>query len=181
MLKRIIAIAFIFACASAAWMILGATIFSRTYDSDQNLEGRVASLWGAPHTRSPPVASCERKVPKTTETVEKGKKKSVTEQLTVTDFLPVESSRIDVALDLDYRQKGLLWYSTYKVGFAGLYTFRNTTDQDKVTFTMKFPTDRATYDDLVFRSNNAPVALAIERNSRSGTAAVRPVGPATLM
>ena len=41
MLKRIIAIAFIFACASAAWMILGATIFSRTYDSDQNLEGRV--------------------------------------------------------------------------------------------------------------------------------------------
>ena len=33
MLKRIIAIAFIFVCASVAWIILGATIFSRTYDS----------------------------------------------------------------------------------------------------------------------------------------------------
>ena len=180
MLKRIIAIAFIFACASAAWMILGATIFSRTYDSDQNLEGRVASLWGAPHTQSPPVASCEHKVPKTTETVENGKKKSVTEQLTVTDFLPVESSRIDVALDLDYRQKGLLWYSTYKVGFAGLYTFRNTTDQDKVTFTLKFPTDRAIYDDLVFTVNDAPVALTNEKNTASGTAEVRPGETATL-
>ena len=180
MLKRIIAIAFIFACASAAWMILGATIFSRTYDSDQNLEGRVASLWGAPHTQSPPVASCEHKVPKTTETVEDGKKKSVTEQLTVTDFLPVESSRIDVALDLDYRQKGLLWYSTYKVGFAGLYTFRNTTDQDKVTFTLKFPTDRAIYDDLVFTVNDAPVALTNEKNTASGTAEVRPGETATL-
>ena len=180
MLKRIIAIAFIFVCASAAWIILGATIFSRTYDSDQTLEGRVASLWGAPHTQSPPVASCEHKVPKTTETVEDGKKKSVTEQLSVTDFLPVESSRIDVALDLDYRQKGLLWYSTYKVGFAGLYTFRNTTDQDKVTFTLKFPTDRAIYDDLVFTVNDAPITLTNEKNSASGTAEVKPGETATL-
>jgi inner membrane protein involved in colicin E2 resistance len=180
MLKRIIAIAFIFVCASVAWVILGATIFSRTYDSDQNLEGRVASLWGAPHTQSPPVASCEHTVPKTTETVENGKKKTTTEQLTVTDFLPVESSRIDVALDLDYRQKGLLWYSTYKVGYAGIYTFRNTTDQNKVTFTLKFPTERAIYDDLVFTVNDAPVALASEKNSAWGTAEVKPGETATL-
>src|ERR687886_502871 len=162
MLKRIIAIAFIFVCTSFAWMILGATIFSRTYDSGQSLDGRVASLWGAPQVQSPPVASCERAVPKTIETVEDGKKRVVTEQLTVTDSLPLESSRVDVALDLDYRQKGLLWYSTYKVAFAGLYTFRNTTDQDKVTFTLKFPTERAIYDDLVFTVNDAPVALTNE-------------------
>ncbi len=31
MTKRIIAIAFIFVCASVAWAILGGTIFSRTY------------------------------------------------------------------------------------------------------------------------------------------------------
>jgi len=98
----------------------------------------------------------------------------------VTDFLPVESSRIDVALDLDYRQKGLLWYSTYKVAFAGLYTFRNATDQDKVTFTLKFPTDRAIYDDLVFTVNDAPVALTNEKNSASGTAEVKPGETATL-
>src|ERR671932_758584 len=180
MLKRIIAIAFIFACASVAWVILGATIFSRTYDSGQTLDDRVASLWGAPQVQSPPAATCEHKVPKTTETVENGKKKTLTEQLTVTDSLQLESSRVDVALDLDYRQKGLLWYSTYKVAFAGLYTFRNTTDQDTVTFNLQFPTDRAIYDDLVFTVNDAPVALTNEKNSASGTAEVRPGETATL-
>lgn len=180
MLKRIVAIAFIFVFASAAWMVLGATIFSRTYDSGQTLDERVASLWGAPQVQSPPVATCEHKEPKTTETVENGKKKTVTEQLTVTNELPLESSRLDVNLDLDYRQKGLLWYSTYKVAFAGLYTFRNTSDQDKVTFTLKFPTDRAIYDDLLFTVNDAPVALTNEKNTATGTAEVKPGETATL-
>src|SRR5687768_7858944 len=153
MFKRIAAIAFIFTCAAAAWMILGATIFSRTYDSDSVLEGQVTSLWGAPQAQSPPVATWERVVPKTTETVENGKKKVVTEKVTVTETLPLESSRVDVALGLEHRQKGLLWYSTYKVGFEGVYAFRNTTGQERVTFTLKYPAERAIYDDLVFTVN----------------------------
>jgi inner membrane protein involved in colicin E2 resistance len=180
MLKRIIAIAFIFACASVAWVVLGGTIFSRTYDSGQELGDRVVSTWGAPHTQSPPAASVERIVPKTTETIENGKSKSVTEQTTVTDVLPVESSRVDVNLALDYRQKGLLWYSTYKVGFGGVYTFRNTTAQDKVTFTLKFPTEQAIYDDLVFTINDAPVQLTSAKGTATGTAQVKPGETATL-
>jgi inner membrane protein involved in colicin E2 resistance len=180
MLKRIIAIACIFACASVAWVILGGTIFSRTYDSGQELGSRVVSTWGAPHTQSPPAASVERVVPKTTETIENGKTKFVTEQTTVTDTLPVESSRIDVALALDYRQKGLLWYSTYKVAFGGVYTFRNTTQQDKVTFMLKFPTEQAIYDDLVFTVNDAPVQLTNEKDAAKATAQIKPGETATL-
>ncbi|HEX6183736.1 MAG TPA: inner membrane CreD family protein [Pyrinomonadaceae bacterium] len=180
MFKRIVAIAFIFACASAAWMILGATIFSRTYDSDSVLEGEVASLWGTSQSQSPPAASSERKVPKTTETVENGKLKVVTEMTTVTETLPLESSRVDVRLGLEHRQKGLLWYSTYKVGFEGVYSFRNTTAQEKVTFALKFPAERAIYDDLVFTVNGAPVALTNEKNSTTGTAVVKPGEAATL-
>jgi inner membrane protein involved in colicin E2 resistance len=180
MLKRIIAIAFIFACASVAWVILGGTIFSRTYDSGETLDSRVVSTWGAPHTQSPPAATVERVVPKTTETVENGKTKFVTEQTTVTDALPVESSRIDVNLALDYRQKGLLWYSTYKVGFGGVYTFRNTTAQDKVTFTLLFPTEHAVYDDLVFTVNDAPAAVTNGKNAAVATAQVKPGETATL-
>jgi inner membrane protein involved in colicin E2 resistance len=180
MLKRIVAIGFIFVFASAAWLILGTTIFSRTYDLDQTLEGRVTSLWGAPQVQSPPVALCERVVPKTTETVENGVKKVLTEKVSVTDLLPLESSRVDVSLGLEHRQKGLLWYSTYKVGFAGAYVFRNTTDEDKVTFTLKFPTERAIYDDLVFTVNDVPVTLTNEKNSTTGVATVRPGETATL-
>src|SRR3712207_6070996 len=157
MLKRIVAIAFIFACASAAWMVLGATVFSRTYDSDQVLEGQVTSLWGAPQSQSPPAATAERQEPKTTETVIDGKKRSFTEKVSVTETLPLESSRVDVSLGLEHRQKGLLWYSTYKVGFDGTYVFRNATGQERVTFTLKFPAERAIYDDLVFTVNGVPV------------------------
>jgi hypothetical protein len=100
--------------------------------------------------------------------------------VTVTEALPLESSRVDVNLGLEHRQKGLLWYSTYKVGFEGVYAFRNTTDQEKVRFTLKFPAERAIYDDLVFTVNGAPVVLTNEKNSAAGTAAVKPGETATL-
>ncbi|HYY97096.1 MAG TPA: hypothetical protein VE642_00810, partial [Pyrinomonadaceae bacterium] len=180
MLKRIIAISFIFVCATFAWMVLGATIFSRTYDSGQTLDGRVALLWGAPQAQSPPSASSQHSVPKTTETVENGQKRVVTENVNVTDTLPLESSRVDVSLDLEHRQKGLLWYSTYKVAFDGTYAFRNNTGQDNVTFTLKFPTDRAIYDDLVFTVDGNAVQLTNERNSAVGAARVAPGELATL-
>jgi len=180
MLKRIVAIAFIFLCASAAWMVLGATVFSRTYDSDELLEGRVTSLWGAPQSQSPPAARAEYTQPKTTETVVDGKKRSFTEQVAVVEPLPLESSRVDVALGLEHRQKGLLWYSTYKVGFDGTYVFRNSTKQEKVTFTLKFPAERAIYDDLIFTVNGAAVVLTNENNSATATAPVKPGETATL-
>ncbi|HEV7892552.1 MAG TPA: inner membrane CreD family protein [Pyrinomonadaceae bacterium] len=180
MLKRIIAIAFIFCCASVAWAVLGATIFSRTYDSGQNLDGRVALLWGAPQSQSPPAAATETKTPKVTETFLNGEKQFVTEYLTAAEPLPLESSRVDVALGLEHRQKGLLWYSTYKVAFDGTYAFRNNTAQDKVTFTLKYPTDRAIYDDLVFTVNGSAVELKNEKNAAVGTAQVRPGEVATL-
>ncbi|HVG28724.1 MAG TPA: inner membrane CreD family protein [Pyrinomonadaceae bacterium] len=180
MLKRIIAIAFIFAVASIAWLILGGTIFSRTYDANSELGGRVVSLWGAPQTQSPPAATVEHAEPKTIQMVENGKTKTVTEQLTVTDVLPVEASRVNVNLDLDYRQKGLLWYSTYRVAFLGDYAFRNTTRHDKVGFTLKFPTEQAIYDDLVFTVDGAPVQLTNTKGAATGTAQVKPGETATL-
>ena len=180
MVKRIIAIAFIFCCASVAWGVLGATIFSRTYGSDQKLEGRVALLWGAEQAQSPPTAASETKTPKVTETFLNGQKQFVTEYLTAEEALPLESSRVDVALGLEHRQKGLLWYSTYKVAFDGNYAFRNNTAQDKVAFTLKYPTDRAIYDDLVFTVNGNAVELKNEKNAAVGTAQVKPGEVATL-
>lgn len=180
MVKRVTAIFFIFICASVAWGILGATIFSRTYSSDSDLEGRVVSTWGAPHSQSPPTASSEQLVTKQVEIMEYGRKVARTEQEKVINPLPLEASRVNVQLELEHRQKGLLWYSTYKVGFTGVYTFRNTSDQEKVTFRLNFPAQRAIYDDLVFTVDDVPVALANEQNTASGTAQVAPGKTANL-
>ena len=174
MFKRIVAIALIFACTSVAWAVLGATIFSRTYESDGSLESSVASIWGAPHNQTPPAATSVKSVPKTTETFLNGQRQTVTEYESVSEPLSLDGSDIDVALDLEHRRKGLLWYSTYKVAFAGLYTFRNTTAQKDVTFALKFPTDRAIYDDLVVTVDDAPVQLTNEKNETRATAQVKP-------
>jgi inner membrane protein involved in colicin E2 resistance len=171
MIKRIAAIVFIFLCTAVAWAILGATIFQRTYSSDSSSESRVASTWGAPQNQSPPTASYDETVPKKEVSTENGKKIEIVTQEKVTTALPLESSHLNVDLNLEHRQKGLLWYSTYKVGFAGAYSFRNTSDKDQtVTFTLDFPTAQAIYDDLVFTVDDVPVTLKNEKNSASGTA-----------
>jgi inner membrane protein involved in colicin E2 resistance len=167
MTKRIIAIAFIFVCTSIAWAILGGTIFTRTYSLDAVAENRVASTWGTPQNQAPPSASFTRIVPRSEDFIENGKKTTKTIQEAITTPLPLESSAIDVALELEHRQKGLLWYSTYKVAYSGLYGFRNTSDKEEaVDFVLKFPTAQAMYDDLTFAADGN----AIPVTSRDGAA-----------
>ena len=181
MIKRITAIIFIFVCTTFAWAILGATIFQRTYDLGSASESRVASTWGAPQNQAPPTASFEELVPKKEVSTENGKKIERVTQEKVTTGLPLESSHLNVDLNLEHRQKGLLWYSTYKVGFDGAYSFRNASDKDQtVTFTLNFPTAQAIYDDLVFTVDDVPVTLKNEKNSASGTARVAAGKTATL-
>ena len=170
MTKRIIAITFIFICTSIAWAILGGTLFSRTYDSGSISSDRVASTWGTPQNQGPPTASFKTLVEKKQESLDNNVKvvKKVTEE-TVT-ALPLESSRIDVALDLQHRQKGLLWYSTYKVAFSGVYGFRNTSDKEQtVDFKVHFPTSQAIYDNLTFVVDGNPIPITNESNSAVGS------------
>lgn len=170
MTKRLVAIVFIFICASVAWAILGGTIFARTYDSAATANDKVTSTWGAQQNQAPPTATFTRIVPRTEEIFENGKKITRTVNDEVTVPLPLESSAVDVALDLEHRQKGLLWYSTYKVGFSGNYAFRNTSDKEEtISFTLNFPASKAIYDDLVFTVDGAPLLTANHENAASGS------------
>ncbi len=195
MVKRITAIAFIFVCASVAWAILGTTIFQRTYDSGAASGERVVSTWGAPHNQSPPMASYIQPGVATVASVpngvaggskavagtENGKTVVTTPPEPVTKILPLESSRIEVALDLEHRQKGLLWYSTYRVAFKGIYAFRNpSAKEEEIKFTLSYPTAQAIYDDLVFTVDDAQVTLQNEQNTVSGTARLAAGKTATL-
>jgi len=166
MTKRIIAIAFIFVCTSVAWAILGVTLFSRTYDSGAVSANQVASLWGTSQNQAPPTASYKTTTTKQQGGVENGMAvvKTVSEDH-ITD-LPLESSKIDVDLDLQHRQKGLLWYSTYKVRFSGVYGFRNASDKEQtVDFKLVFATTQAIYDNLTFTVDGNNVPLTNEKNA----------------
>ncbi len=173
MVKRIVAIAFIFICTSVAWAILGGTIFSRTYSSDAVSQNRVTSTWGTQQNQAPPNAFYKTIVTKQKETIENNKTqvKKVDEEV-ITD-IPLESSSIDVRLDLEHRQKGLLWYNTYTVGFQGAYGFRNTSDKEQtVEFVLKFPTAQAIYDDLAFNVDGQDMQITNHDNMAIATAKI---------
>lgn len=158
MLKHIAAIGFIFCCTAVAWLVLGATIFQRTYSSDSGLRDKVMSTWGSPQTQNPPSAAYEEKRPRSVETIEAGRKTIREEEEIVRHPLQLEKSRIRAAFDLGHRQKGLLWYSTYAVDFAGAYTFRNPEPRDRtVIFTFSFPARETIYDDLTVKLNGVPI------------------------
>ncbi len=157
MIKRIGALAFIFACTSIAWLILGLTITSRTYSplSDE-LKSRVAANWGTAQEQAPPKATYRRAI---TRVVTDGNNPKQVETIEVVP-LTLEATKVDATLNLEHRQKGLLWYSTYTVVFGGDFTFTNLSGQDQdVTFQLCFPSKQAVYDDLVMSVNDQPLAV----------------------
>ena len=152
MVKRIAAIVFIFICTTIAWVALGATIFSRIYSADGRLQEKVASSWGTAQTQTPPSATYQTVRLHSEDTIENGHAITRQTQEQVSVALPLESSRVDVALGLEHRQKGLMWYSTYTVDFLGNYTFRNTSQKEEsVTLLLPFPASQAVYDNLEIR------------------------------
>ncbi len=128
--KRIIAIVLIFLAASAAWGVLGVVAETRTFASSSTLKGAVGELWGMPHVQPAP---------------------EVFALLPATAMVPLASSDIRTAFNLDYRRKGLLWFSTYGVDFSGRWSVTNTypAAHEYVVF-FRFPSPDAIYESFSF-------------------------------
>lgn len=149
MIKQILAIVFIYVCTAAAWGILGGTVLQRTYSSDSSNGERVNQLWGTAQSQSAPSFFYETK--KQVKQTSVKDNKTVTEVVTETErhYIPIEKSDVRAAIKLDYRKKGLLWYSTYKVHFGGGYKVTNPTNQP-LTLHLDFPlpAQQAIYDNF---------------------------------
>ena len=181
MLRQILALAFIFLSTTVAWMFLGSTITSRTYGANEQLQGHVASTWGTVQEQSPPTARYTVTDQRTSTTIENGKIVLHNDKISREVPLPIESSRIRVALHLDPRQKGLLWYSTYGVDFGGDYVFRNTSaEAQHVSFRLNFPAQKAIYDGLQMKIDDQPVSLSTDEQGTVGQATIAPQAEAKL-
>ena len=181
MIRRIAAISFIFICTTIAWMILGTTIYSRTGSSNEHLEGRVASTWGTLQEQSPPAATYKKTELSAVTEQDHGKTVIRQDKIVRMIGLPLDSSRIDVNLQLDHRQKGLLWYSTYIVDFKGEYRFRNdTTEAQSVEFNLPFPAEHAVYDGLAMEVDGHSLPLLTSGKGACVAATVAPGESAVL-
>ncbi len=157
MIKRLIAIGFIFCCTSIAWMILGSAIDTRTHSTDTNLRQQVQSIWGSPqHQVAPDAIATAVKTIQTESSVD-GKKVITNTQIKEPYPLTLTASDIKADLKLDHRQKGLLWYATYGVDFRGVYEFGAAAkDGEEVEITLPLPAQNATYDGFVFAVRGHP-------------------------
>ena len=161
MTKQIFAIAAIYFLSVIGWLILGGTIEGRTNRLDAELREKVGQLWGTPLSQGAPVATLG--VPRTVETqeVDKATGRVTLKHETVVDQLPVPivGSDLRIGLHLDQRQKGLLWYATYRAELTGRFVLESQPDKTgDLTVTFRFPADNGQYDD--FRIELVPEAAA---------------------
>jgi len=164
MVKRLIAVAFIFCCTSAAWMILGATILSRTGSTTDLLRDHVQSIWGAPQSQVSPSADYSLPVDSVETVIENGSVKVVGKTRSEVHTIRPASSDIAVDLQSENRRKGLLWYSTYKVAFRGDYVFRNPEPgKQTLRLLLPLPAAQAVYDDLQFIVDGLPLTPVTEK------------------
>jgi hypothetical protein len=138
MLKHLVGVSAVVICATLGWFFLGATIDVRTRASDEAQRAALAAIWGSQQEQAAP-RFCF-----VTSRLD-GKGHTVFAKASA----PPSASRIAVDLALDPRQKGLLWYNTYAVRFAGTYRVMNPGTDARLEVSFPLPSDSATYDDFV--------------------------------
>lgn len=164
MLRRLAAITFIFFCTAVAWVILGGTISFRTQNSTEHLRGRVQSLWGSPQQQATPFAEYSVLIQEPETIVENGKSRTIERTRSQTHVVRPVATNIAVDLQSEPRQKGLLWYATYKVAFLGAYEFVNP-EQDKqnMRLCLRFPAEQAIYDDVQFLVDGTAISPVTDK------------------
>ena len=183
-MKRFSLILVVWLGCCVAWVVLGASLVARTGEWSGDLQQRVHKLWGPPMEQGPPSASYRVKREATVFTTTKAADGRTVETPTARVIeepvaVPIESSALDVHLDLQHRRKGLLWFSTYGVEFAGRYAFVNPTDEARLlAFSFPLGTENTVYDgfevrdaagaagDVSFHAGNAEWSVRVAPHER---------------
>ena len=144
--KRLLAICLIVTCTAIAWFLLAGALKIRSVDSAQRLGTEIVKNWGPVLNQEHPSLFYE----------------SPTGGRARREIQP-ERSDIRVSLSFDPKQKGLLWYRTFIVDFAGEYLIKNPTPIPQTIYAaFKLPDGDTRYDrfSLTFgdqSSDKAPV------------------------
>lgn len=153
-MSRLLVIGFIWLGCAAAWSILGASLSLRSTDVKSARGKEVYGLWGAPLHQQPPEAFYTvTKVEEEKKTVEREGEGPVTTTIrrrgTKNVRIPLDASDLTADFDLEHRRRGLMWFATYGVRFAGAYTFENDSGKAReVTMRLPLETASRTYDGL---------------------------------
>jgi len=160
-LFRLFAIVIIVVVATVSWTFLAEVIRYRTTAASGKLDGAVESLWGGPQSQRQPEVHLRWKMPGEAAPSADAKVQppervpanvppgTVRRGAVHRRNVPPSRSRVAVDLDLDYRRKGLLWYSTYRAGVEASYTVRNDQEREvQAEFRFFLPAEGGVYDNF---------------------------------
>jgi len=171
--SRLFAVAFIFVCTCIAWLFLGSSVHHRSGEADQRLADEVSRLWGGRHEQLPPEIWVERPGQEIKTVEEKNgdgttTTRKVAREVTRRVAVPLESSRVEMTIDLVPRQKGLLWYDTWSGAYRARYTFHNPDREDRrMGIRLAFPSSQAIYDGfrLLLNGDELPFGGDLEKDA----------------
>ena len=151
-------VALMFTALTLAMVTLAIRVESRYHSQNQKLSRDVAKIWGQSHyQRSPELAAPD----KGGETY-------------------LDTSEVQVELDLEQKRKGLFWFTTYLVKFEGNYRLTNPGDQtERLEFIFPLPTQDGVYSDFVVTQNGQPAEVRRGQNSTVRLPLVLEPGAAT--
>jgi len=133
---RLLAIALILIVAAVGWFILGGSVAFRTDTSATDGYSDVGSLWGGTQVQEAPrfrVGNAEAEI---------------------------TSSDIVADIALEQRKKGLLWYATYTVDYAGDYVVTDSSGKGgTAVMEFLFPTTDGIYDGFAVTAGGTEVPV----------------------
>lgn len=154
-MRRLIAIGLIWLGCAVAWLILGSTLLVRSEETFSRLGDGVFALWGPPMRQLPPRATALEKR-------DASPAPAPPQNLPAVE-VPLSGSEIEVALDLEHRKKGLVWFPTYGVDFRARYSFENPAAEGReVTFELPLESEHALYDGFEVSEGGKPVAAEVK-------------------
>ncbi len=177
---RLLAVIAIYFCTMIGWFILGGSIAVRTDEKSVQSRDRVEGIWGGEHMQlHPTFRYLETRIDTVTE-AKTTDGKVVTTRRFDTRAIPVavteSSSKITARLDVEYRQKGLLWHTLYSVAFAADYALVNPTDVERdMEIRFYFPSKTSMYDNFLFQADGKDLTAQqeVDEESRIWTATLR--------
>jgi len=181
MIRRYVALGVVWAGCTASWMLLGSTLLVRSGETSSALVNEVHQLWGPPLDQGAPGAQYTEQRPreeKRTLYDPAGRPYETTVQRMeeVAFSLPLVSTRAQVALQLEHRQKGLLWFPTYGVDFEARYVVANDTAlKRRVMVSFPLPAEGAIYDGFeVLDEKGQPIGTDVDARAATWSVGLGP-------
>lgn len=157
-MRRLIAIGLIWLGCALAWLVLGSTLLVRSDETSSRLGDGVHALWGPPMRQLPPRALSRPRQEPAVPLAPASPAAPAAER-----DVPLIGSDIQVALDLEHRKKGLVWFPTYGVDFSARYVFEGPEEAaSEVRFELPLEAAHALYDGFEVSEGGRSVPVEVK-------------------